>query len=131
MTTAAQPGRKRFRWDELLPVRGKWARWLCLLPLLLVLWVLWGIEVAVPGGAAVDTGWSDWPASLGPAPLVQSTTLLLNPMPNKRVTLAIPAPFHWGIQHSLTLLFGERCFQASIRLPLSQQEVQRRKLSVD
>lgn len=57
MTTTAQSGRERLRWDEFLPVRGKWARRLLLLPLWLLLgWAPVGMDVRLDQWS-IQTKW--------------------------------------------------------------------------
>lgn len=60
----------RYRWDEFLPLRGVWARRLLLALGALGLWIGWGIQLDLPGGNYLLTGWEYDPtgrrSSLGP-----------------------------------------------------------------
>lgn len=58
--TEIPPALEPVRWGEYLPVRGKWARML-ILPLVLVLWALWGIRFVAPDGNTIETRWDQFP----------------------------------------------------------------------
>lgn len=68
MTTVAPSTNRRLCWDEFLPLRGKWARRLLLLPLLAGLWVLGGARIELPGWFSFETEWYVPPAAWADLP---------------------------------------------------------------
>ena len=113
MTTVAPSTHRRLRWDEFLPLRGKWARWLLLLPLLAGLWVLWGARIELPGWFSFETVWYIPPAAWANLPDAPDSI-----QPRTFTDSSCPI-YYLGHQHQRTFKFDAREYRVTwwTRLP--------------
>lgn len=122
-TSAAQPGRERFRWEEFLPVRGRWARRLlrgftvCLVGLFL--WAAAGLNVEI-GGYRLESQWTQWTYFLHPPDRWTTSVLVFGSSPQSQ---------RWGWYSSLTQPVAGGWYLANLFVPLPAHEIRRRGLS--
>lgn len=109
------------RWDEFLPVRGKWARRLLLLPFALALWVLRGIHVEVPGWYSLNAECHFLPECGTPQP----------PQPYVGIVSSAFAPAGWGQSHERKFHLGEMRYCVTTWSRISDEEAKRHGLPVD
>lgn len=125
MTTAAQSGRERLRWDEFLPVRGKWAWRLLLLPILLLLllmfWVDRGVHIELPGWFSFEAESCYWPEMGTPMP----------PEDYLLVGSSAFARWGWGRRRERIFSLGAMRYCVTTWSRISDEEAQRRGLPVE